>query len=109
MYVSVTRTKDPLDQPFELARIAGEEMAPWHLQIEGFEGLLVLSNATEGATLVLTFWESREIADAHRHARMEFRDRVTSVVGVEVVETIGFEVAFAELGPRIAELGGGTS
>jgi len=109
MYVSVTRTQDPLDQPLELATIAGEEMAPWLRQIDGFEGLLVLSNETEGATLVLSFWESREAADAHRVARMEFRDRITSTVGVEVVETMGFEVAFAELGEQLAALRRGTS
>ena len=82
---------------------------PWLRQIDGFEGLLLLSNETEGATLVLSFWESREVADAHRVARMEFRDRITSTVGVEVVETMGFEVAFAELGARLTALGRGTS
>jgi hypothetical protein len=105
MYVSVTRTKDPLDQSIELATIAGEEMLPWLRQIDGFEGLLMLSNETEGATLVLSFWESREVAEAHRLARMQFRDLITAAVGVEVVETTGFEVALAQLGPRLAELG----
>ncbi|MBA2295318.1 MAG: hypothetical protein H0W16_09310 [Actinobacteria bacterium] len=104
MYVSVTRTKDPLDQSIELATIAGEEMVPWLRQIDGFEGLLMLSNETEGATLVLSFWESREVAEAHRVARMQFRDRITSALSVEVVETTGFEVSFAQLGPRIAAL-----
>ncbi len=104
MYVSVTRTKDPLDQSIELATIAGEEMVPWLRQIDGFEGLLMLSDETEGATLVLSFWESREVAEAHRVARMQFRDRITSALSVEVVETTGFEVSFAQLGPRIAAL-----
>ena len=109
MYVSVTRTKDPLGQSIDLATITGEEMVPWLRQIDGFEGLLLLSNETEGATLVLSFWESREVADAHRVARMEFRDRITSTVGVEVVETKSFEVAFAELGARLSALSRGTS
>ena len=101
MYVSLTRTKDPLGQPNELATIAGEEMAPWLRQIDGFEGLLMLTNGTDGETLVLSFWESRETAEAHRVARAQFRDRITSTIGVQVVETTGFEVTFAELGPSI--------
>ena len=99
MYVSVTRTKDPLDQPIEYATIAGEEMLPWLRQIAGFEGLLMLSNEAEGTTLVLSFWESREVAEQHRVARMQFRARITSAVNVQVEETSGYEVTFAHLGP----------
>lgn len=62
----------------------------------------MLSNETEGATLVLSFWESRDVAEAHRVARMQFRDRITAAVSVEVVETTGFEVAFAQLGPAVS-------
>lgn len=98
MYVAVTRTQDPLDQPIEVATIAGDEMMPWLRQIEGFQGLLVLTNET-GASLVLAFWESREVAERHHAARMQFRDRVTAAVNVEVLETVGFEVAFADIGP----------
>ena len=98
MYVSVTKTKDALDQPIEYAVIAGEEMLPWLQEIEGFEGLLVLSNEAEGATLVLAFWESEDIAERHRVARMQFRDRITAAVNVQVVETSGYELMFARLG-----------
>ena len=98
MYVSVTKTTDPLDQPIEYATIAGEEMLPWLSEIEGFEGLLVLTNEAEGATLVLAFWESEAVAERHRVARMQFRDRITAAVNVQVVETGAYEVAFAQLG-----------
>ena len=99
MYVSVTRTKDPLDQPIEYATIAGDAMLPWLRQIEGFEGLLILTSEEEGTTLALAFWKSREVAERHHAARMQFRDRVTAAVNVEVQETVGFEVSFADVGP----------
>ena len=102
MYVSVTRTKGPSGQPLEVATITGEEMLPWLRQIEGFEGLLMLSSAEEATTLVLSFWESRDVADRHRQARMQFRDRVTATVDVEVQETVGYELVFAHVGPRLA-------
>jgi heme-degrading monooxygenase HmoA len=104
VHVTVTRTKTSPDQPIEIATIAGEEMLPWLREIEGFEGLLMLSSQEEGTTLALSFWESREVADRHRLARMQFRDRVTSAVNVEVVETLDLEVTFAHLGSVLAGL-----
>lgn len=104
MYVSITRTKGSPDQPLEIATIAGEEMLPWLSQIEGFDGLLMLTNAEAATTLVLTFWQDREIAERHRAARMEFRGRVTAAVDVSVEEVTDFDVSFCRLGPLLAEL-----
>lgn len=102
MHVSLTTTKGEPDEPIEIATIAGEEMLPWLREIDGFEGLLLLSNEAEGTTLVLTFWESQEIADKHRAARMGMRDRVTAAANVEVEGTVGYEISFAHLGPRLS-------
>ncbi|HEX2302599.1 MAG TPA: hypothetical protein VHH57_03160 [Gaiella sp.] len=96
--MTVTTTKGSPDQPLEVARLAGEEMIPWLRQIQGFEGLLMLSNETSGTTLVLSFWESREVADQHRVAREEFRDRITSAVEVRVEDVSDYELMFAEFG-----------
>ena len=100
MYVSLTRVKTS-DQPIENATIVAEEMLRWFREMEGFEGLLMLSR--EGTTLGLTFWESRDVAERHRVARMQFRDRMTSAAGVQVEETVDYEVAFAHLGRRVAD------
>jgi len=100
VYVSLTRVKTS-DQPIENASIVGEEMLRWLSQTEGFEGFLVLSR--EGTTLGLTFWESREIAERHRVARMQFLERVVSVVDVEVEVIEEYDVTFAQLSPLIAE------
>jgi quinol monooxygenase YgiN len=103
VYVAVTRTKGSPGQALEVATIAGEEMLPWLRQIDGFDGLLMLSNEDEGTTLVLTFWTDREVAERHRAARMQFRDRVTAAVDVTVEGTADYEVSFADLGPRLLE------
>jgi hypothetical protein len=88
-----------MDQPIENAAIVAEEMVRWLRETEGFDGFLMLSR--EGTAVGLTFWESREVADRHRVARMEFLNRMTSVADVEVEERTDFEVVFAELGPRL--------
>ena len=98
VYVTVTTTKDPYDQPIEYATIAGEEMLPWLREIPGFEGLVMLSNQEEGSTITLAFWESREVAERHQAARMRFRDSITSAVNVQVQDTVGYELTFADLG-----------
>lgn len=103
MYVSVTRTKGSPDQPAEIATIAGEEMLLWLRDIEGFDGLLMLTDEAAASTLAITFWADREVAERHRAARREFRDSVTAAVNVTVEETSGYDVAFVHLGPRLVE------
>jgi hypothetical protein len=94
VHVTLTRVSTG-DQPISTATIVGEEMHSWLRDLEGFEGFLMLSR--EGTTLGLTFWASAEIAERYRAARDEFRDRMTSVVGVEIEEVVDYEVTFAEL------------
>jgi hypothetical protein len=76
--------------------MVGEEMLRWFREMEGFEGLLMLSK--QGTTLALTFWASPELAERRRTARMQFRDRMTAAAGAEVEETVDYEVTFAHLG-----------
>ena len=104
MYVSVTRTKGSPDQSPDLATIAGEEMLPWLSQIDGFDGLLMLSDETNAVTLAISFWRDREVAERHMAARREFRARVTAAVNVIVESTEDFELSFAHVGPALAEL-----
>jgi hypothetical protein len=103
MYVSVTRVKT-LDQPVENASVVGEEMLRWLSETEGFEGFLVLSR--EGTSLGLTFWESREMAERHRVARMQFLERVMSVVGAEIEAIEEYDLSFAQVGPLVAGFSG---
>lgn len=100
MHVSLTRVSTA-DQPISNATMVAEEMLRWFRESEGFEGLLMISR--EGTTLGLTFWENREVAERHRVARMQFRDRMTSAAGVQVEETVDYEVTFAHLTPRLAD------
>jgi hypothetical protein len=96
VFVSLTRVKTS-DQPLENAAIVADEMRRWLREIEGFEGLVMLSR--EGTTIGLTFWQNREIADRHRTARMQFVKRMASVVDVEIEEMLELDVMFADVGP----------
>jgi hypothetical protein len=99
VYVSLTSAKTT-GQPSENAVIVAEEMVRWLRDIEGFDGFLMLTK--EGTAIGLSFWESPEVAARHRVARMQFIERMTSIAGVELEGTVDYEVAFAALGPRLA-------
>ncbi len=85
MYAALTRTQGSNEEPIEVATMVGEEMYRWLRDIDGFEGLLVLTNLEAGTTNVVALWESREVAERHRVAREQLRDRVTATVDVEVL------------------------
>ena len=94
MHVTVTRVKTG-DQPLSNATIVGEEMHRWLRDMEGFEGMLVVSR--DGTTLGLTFWESSEIAERYRTTRDEFRDRMIGVAGVDIEDVSDYQLMFADL------------
>jgi hypothetical protein len=100
VFVSVT-TVDTFERPIREAAIVGEEMQTWLRDVDGFEGIMVLSR--EGTTLGLTFWEHEEAADRARTLRMQFLERIVSVADVVVQGIDGYEVAFAALGPGLAD------
>jgi hypothetical protein len=101
VFVSLTRVTTA-DQPIENATIVAEEMLGWLREIDGFEGIVTLSR--EGTTIGLTFWESQEVAERHRLARMQFLDKMATAAGIRVEETTGYEVTFADVGPLKADL-----
>jgi hypothetical protein len=94
VHVTLTRVGTG-EQPIATATIVGEEMLRWLRDLDGFVGSLMLSR--EGTTLSLTFWESAEAAQRHRTVRNEFRERITTVAGVEIQEVEELEVTFAQL------------
>ncbi|HYX85686.1 MAG TPA: hypothetical protein VE777_12005 [Gaiellales bacterium] len=89
------------DQPIENAPIIAEEMLGWLQEIEGFEGLVLLSRP--GTTLGLAFWESEEVAERHSVARQQFVERVMAVADVTLEERVGYEVTFAHVGPLMKD------
>jgi hypothetical protein len=99
VYVTMNRVKTS-SEPIENAAIVGEGLQDWLRDVDGFEGLLMLSR--EGTSVGLTFWESREVAEKYRPLRMQFLDNVLSAVGVELEESIDFKLTFAHVGPKLA-------
>ena len=100
MHVRLTRVHHG-DQPKENSALVAEEMDRWLAGLEGFKGFLMLSR--EGTSVGLTFWESHEVAESHRGVRTEFLERITSVAGVEIEESVEYEVTYAHIAQSVAD------
>jgi hypothetical protein len=97
VYATVTVTTGSNEDMAGLAKLVGETMVDWLREIEGFEGLLILTHEETGTTHVISLWESREIAERHREARFRFRDSVTTTVNVRVEQVLEFDVHYSWL------------
>jgi len=100
VFVSVT-TVESTGRPIEEATLVGQEMESWLREVEGFEGMMILYG--DGTTLGITFWESAEAAERQRTLRVEFLERITAVVEVDVKDISEFTLAFARFGPSVAD------
>lgn len=96
MFVSITYTDTTGAAPEE-GPIVGEEMDSWLRDMEGFEGLLLLTRENEA--IGLAFWASEEIAERHSALRAEFRERMLAIAGARIERVVGYDVAYARLGP----------
>jgi hypothetical protein len=100
VYVSLTRVSTVGVSP-DVPTIVADELQRWLVDLEGFRGFLML--AREGSSIALSFWESREVAERHRVARSQVRERVTTIAGGTVEEVVEYEVAYAQLGPLMID------
>ena len=103
MYVSHT-TVDTAGQPPAIGAAVAEEMERWLRELEGFEGLMLLTG--EGRAVGLAFWESREVAERHAAVRTQFRERMLGIAGVRIEEVVDYEVAFARFGAALTSAAG---
>ena len=98
MYAAVTRaTGANPDDMAEVAVMVGETLAAWLREVEGFRGLLMLTDEATGTVQAIALWEDEETAERHRVARARLRERVSATVEVDLQETVGWNVPYTFL------------
>jgi hypothetical protein len=75
---------------------AGESMAAWLREFEGYLGLAILTNEETGMAYALTFWESSEAAEKSRLARTRMREQMAAAIGIEVLGNELCTVSFSD-------------
>src|SRR5206468_3582991 len=81
VYATITRVATG-GQQLQNATIVGEEMTGWLSEMQGFQGMLMLSR--DGETLGISFWASQEDMDRQGALRAEFVERIAAVAQVEI-------------------------
>jgi len=79
-------------------------MVRWLRDIDGFEGMLMVSR--EGESIGLVFWASKDVALRNQTIRKQFRERMLSVAGVKLEESVDYELMFAAIADRVRDFSG---
>jgi hypothetical protein len=66
------------------------------VQIEGYRGLLALSDQPSGTACFITFWESAEAAEKSRASRSSLRDQLAATAGADVLGTEEYAVIYQD-------------
>ena len=92
--VSTTQgTKDASDEQVEeVTRVLSEKIIPMAKQIEGFEGVIAVTNRESGKSLTLTFWESEAALKASQEAANQIRKDAAAATDAEIVDVERYEV-----------------
>lgn len=77
--------------------MTGDAMRGWLAELDGFRGLMILTDEPRGVGHVLTFWDSQEAVVKTRSTRRTMREKLAATVGVEVTAYEEFAVATLEL------------
>ena len=90
----------PVSEMDEAASVAAEAALPWLDELEGFRGLLILTDEQGEKARVLTFWTTHEAAERSAATRQGLRDRMAETVGMDVEASENYVVAALRLDPE---------
>ena len=87
----------PVPEMDETGVVAGEALLPWLQELDGFRGMMILTDETQEKARVLTFWASHDDAQRSYVTRQTLRDRMAATVGMEIESTESYVVATLQL------------
>jgi hypothetical protein len=68
----------------QTARMASEAMDSWLRDLDGYRGLIMLTDQSGGVARIITLWESSEAEVRARATRATMRDRLSATAGMTV-------------------------
>ena len=97
MYGRVTRLEGSPDQIEQGNEFMEQTILPAARQLEGFRGVLSLTDRANGRGLTVTLWETEEAMQASEEAANRLRDEAARAFGGTIVGVERYEVTFSEL------------
>jgi hypothetical protein len=78
------------------AKAAGETMAGWLSEFDGYLGLFIITNQEQGLAHAFTFWESAEAVEQSLHGRTRMREQMAATIGVDLLRHDHYVVSFRD-------------
>ena len=100
MFARVTTFEGPPEQVDDFRRALVEHMLPALRQLEGYQGVLILTDRQGGKVLGVALWESEEAMGASEEAAYWFRTYGAEAAGERVTSVERYEVVFSEVVKR---------
>jgi heme-degrading monooxygenase HmoA len=97
MYGRVTRLEGSPDQIEQGNQFMEQTILPAARQLEGFRGVLSLTDRANGRGLTVTLWDTEEAMQASEEAANRLRDEAARAFGGTIVGVDRYEVTFSEL------------
>jgi heme-degrading monooxygenase HmoA len=97
LVASMSTLIGPVPEMDDTGTVAGEAVLPWLQEMDGFRGMMILTDESQEKARVLTFWESRDHAERSLTTRHQLRDRMAAAVGMEIESTESYVVATLQL------------
>jgi heme-degrading monooxygenase HmoA len=104
MYASVTTVAGAGSEVGDTARMAGESMASWLRDFDGYLGILIVADADAGRARIVTFWDSIDAIERSERGRTQVRASMVAAAGAEVESIERMTVVFEDRVP-VAEPG----
>lgn len=96
MFVSLTTVCNGGPEVGETARMAGESMASWLRDFDGYRGILILADAENGRARIMTLWDSLEAIERSERGRTQVRESMVAAAGAEVESVERAAVVFED-------------
>ena len=97
LVASMSTLVGPVPEMDDNGTVAGQAVLPWLQELDGFRGMMILTDEAQDKARVLTFWESPDAAERSLTTRHALRDRMAATVGMEIESTESYVVATLQL------------
>jgi heme-degrading monooxygenase HmoA len=97
MFARVTTFEGPREQVDDFRHALVEHMLPALRRLEGYRGVLILTERQGGKVLGVALWESEEAMGASEEAAYWFRTYGAEAAGERVTSVERYEVVFSEV------------
>ena len=97
MFASVTTVRGSGPDAGETARMAGESMASWLRDFDGYRGIVILADPQSYLIRIVTLWDSLEAIERSEQSRSQVRESMVATADASIESVARAAVVFQDL------------